>query len=109
MKYRTHMVTYFLSKIFSLWKLPCLPTAQGITILVLWGENWGHVQASNSWFSLGDNIGFHYKAQIFWSTEAQLVFFEWGKLMFQILGTFRTFEIDHVFFHGKLYYSEEHY
>ena len=67
------------------------------------------MQASNNWFSLGDNIGFYYKAQIFQSTEAQLVFFEWGKLMFQILGTSERFEIDRVFFHGKLDYSEECY
>lgn len=65
--------------------------AQGITILIFQGENRAYVQASNTWFSLGYNIGFHYRAQIFQRAEAQLVFFEWGMLLFQILGTFRTF------------------
>lgn len=83
MKYRTHTVTYFLSKTFFLWKLPCLPVAQGITILILQAEKWAYVQASNNWFSLGHNIGFHYKAQILKSAGAQLVFFEWGSWRFK--------------------------
>lgn len=89
MKYRTHTDTYFLSKTFFSVKatfLPvpsCLPVAQGITILILQAEKWAYVQASNNWFSLGHNIGFHYKAQILKSAGAQLVFFEWGSWRFK--------------------------
>lgn len=80
------------------WKLPCLPVAQGITILILWRENWIYVEASNNWFSLDDNISFHYKARTFQNAEAQLVFFEQESWCFKFLEPSEHFEIDHVLF-----------
>lgn len=56
------------------------------------------MQASNNWFSLDDNISFHYKAPTFQNAEAQLVLFEQESWCFKFLEPSEHFEIDHVVF-----------